>query len=317
MFESSTKKKSTKKSVEALVAVWLVSLLFEGSLVKLLQTETAHKALRMKLPEHGGDTAALDGLVAARAEAAPEAVVMGLAVREALVLIELAAPEWLPTLLAHKALRMPLLIQGGDVIVFDGQVASSTLGGKLTKVTIFAECPIVPLVKAVIPELGAARLALEALRVPGGVQRADALVQDGAPAPRAPGTEEGVVALLTKWFAVSLEKVLSPKLHVTLAAGEAAGMPGAAQRGDHLAHDGLLACGADPLLLGLDPLLGHVLLQVTQHRVQAGQAADNWLINISPIHFEVVQGSHQVVQFCCGGGGSPRSGVVRHFPREG
>ena len=68
----------------------------------------AHKALRMKLPEHGGDTAALDGLVAARTEAAPEAVVMGLAVREALVLIELAAPEWLPTLLAHKALRMPL-----------------------------------------------------------------------------------------------------------------------------------------------------------------------------------------------------------------
>ena len=109
-----------------------------------------------------------------------------------------------------------------------------------------------------------------------------------------------MVALLTKWFAVSLEKVLSPQLHVTLAAGEAAGMPGAAQRGDHLkyqpirgqspghviclhqseasthlAHDGLLAGGADPLLLGLDPLLGHVLLQVTQHRVQAGQAADN------------------------------------------
>ena len=46
-----------------------------------------------------------------------------------------------------------LLIQGGDVIVFDGHVASGTLGGELTKVAIFAECPIVPLMKAVIPEL--------------------------------------------------------------------------------------------------------------------------------------------------------------------
>lgn len=285
----------------ALVAVWLVSLLFEGSLIQLLQTEAAHKTLRVKFPEHGGDTAALDGLVAASAEAAPQAVVMSLTVGEALVLIELAAPEWLPALLAHKAVRMPLLIQGGDVIVFDGHVASSTLGGELTKVAVFAECPIVPLMKAVIPELSAARPAPEALRVPGCVQRADALVQDGSPAPRAPGTEEGVVALLTKWFAVSLEKMLSPQLHVTLAAGEAAGMPGAAQRGDHLAHDGLLAGGADPLLLGLDALLGHVLLQVAQHRVQAWHAADNWLINISTIHFEVVQGSHQVVQFCCGG----------------
>ena len=42
-----------------------------------------------------------------------------------------------------------------------------------------------------------------------------------------PGTEEGVVALLTKRFAISLKKVLSAQLHVTLATGEAAGVPGA------------------------------------------------------------------------------------------
>ena len=42
-----------------------------------------------------------------------------------------------------------------------------------------------------------------------------------------------------------------------------------------LTHYRLLAGGAHPLLLGLDSLLGHVLLQVTQHRVQAGQTADN------------------------------------------
>ena len=64
--------------------------------------------LRVELAEHGGDAAAGDGLVAARTEAAPEAVVMSLTVGEALVLIKLAAPEWLPALLAHKAVRMPL-----------------------------------------------------------------------------------------------------------------------------------------------------------------------------------------------------------------
>ena len=51
-----------------------------------------------------------------------------------------------------------------------------------------------------------------------------------------PGTKEGMVALLTKWFSVSLEKVLSAELHVTLAAGEAARVPGAAQGGDHLQY---------------------------------------------------------------------------------
>ena len=51
-----------------------------------------------------------------------------------------------------------------------------------------------------------------------------------------PGTEEGVVALLTKRFAISLKKVLSAQLHVTLATGEAAGVPGAAQGGDHLQY---------------------------------------------------------------------------------
>ena len=51
-----------------------------------------------------------------------------------------------------------------------------------------------------------------------------------------PGTEEGVVALLAKRFAVSLKKVLSSQLHVTLAAGKASGVPGASQGGDHLQY---------------------------------------------------------------------------------
>ena len=85
LFENSTKQrfsKLTKKSVKALVAVRLVSLLLKCSLVQLLQTETdkkvmvlyeimrikshelrvsppAHEALRVELPEHGGDAPTL------------------------------------------------------------------------------------------------------------------------------------------------------------------------------------------------------------------------------------------------------------------
>ena len=62
----------------------------------------------MELPEHGGDAATLDGLVAPGTQAAAQAVVVGLAVREALVLKKLSVPERLPTLPAHKTLWVPL-----------------------------------------------------------------------------------------------------------------------------------------------------------------------------------------------------------------
>ena len=46
-----------------------------------------------------------------------------------------------------------LLIEGGDVIILDGQIAARTLWGKLSKVTILAEGSIVSLVKTVITKL--------------------------------------------------------------------------------------------------------------------------------------------------------------------
>lgn len=68
----------------------------------------ADKALGVELPEHGGDTPALDGLVAPGAQTAAQAMVVCLAVREALMLKKLSVPERLPTLLAHKTFWMPL-----------------------------------------------------------------------------------------------------------------------------------------------------------------------------------------------------------------
>ena len=50
----------------------------------------------------------LDGLVTASTEAAPEAVVVSLAVGKALMFIKLPPSKWLPTLLADEAVRMPL-----------------------------------------------------------------------------------------------------------------------------------------------------------------------------------------------------------------
>ena len=47
------------------MAVGLVVLLLEGALVELLQAEGADKVLRVELLEHGRDTAACDGLLAA------------------------------------------------------------------------------------------------------------------------------------------------------------------------------------------------------------------------------------------------------------
>ena len=61
----------------------------------LLEAEGAEEVLRVELAEHGGDAAAGDGLVAAGAERAAHRVVVRLAVRQPVVLEEVAAHEGL------------------------------------------------------------------------------------------------------------------------------------------------------------------------------------------------------------------------------
>lgn len=58
----------TEEFNEAAVAVGLVILLLEGALVKLLEAESTHKVLWVKLLAHGCDAAASDGFLAARAQ---------------------------------------------------------------------------------------------------------------------------------------------------------------------------------------------------------------------------------------------------------
>lgn len=81
------------------MAVRLVVLLLERALVQLLQTERAHEMFGMEFAEHCGDAPARYRFVAARAQRAPLQVVVGLAIRLALVVEERAADERLSAVL--------------------------------------------------------------------------------------------------------------------------------------------------------------------------------------------------------------------------
>lgn len=55
----------SEKLIEASMAVGLVFLILEGSLVELLKAESTHKMLRVELFAHSCYAAASDGLLAA------------------------------------------------------------------------------------------------------------------------------------------------------------------------------------------------------------------------------------------------------------
>jgi len=92
------------------MAVWLVSLLLERSLVELLQTEAANETFRVEFPEHGRDAATRDWLATHCTQRASGGVVAGLAVRETFMLEERSVSEWFLAFFAYKTVRMPLFI---------------------------------------------------------------------------------------------------------------------------------------------------------------------------------------------------------------
>lgn len=90
---------------EAALAVGFVILLFEGALVELLQAKGAHEMLGVELLGHGGDAAARDGLLAARAQRAAPFMVVDLTVRLPVVLEEAAIYEGREALLQKRRER--------------------------------------------------------------------------------------------------------------------------------------------------------------------------------------------------------------------
>lgn len=97
----------TEEFNKAALAVGLVVLLLEGAFVELLEAESAHEMLWVKLLAHGCDAAAGDGLLAAGAQRAAPLVVVRLTVRLAIVVKEAAVYEWGEALPADKAFRVP------------------------------------------------------------------------------------------------------------------------------------------------------------------------------------------------------------------
>ena len=91
--------------------------------------------------------------MAASTEAASEGVVVVLTVGEPLVFVEASPVKWLLALLADKAVRAPLHVQGRDVVVHDGLGAAAALGGKLAIVTLLAVRSILTLMETIISQL--------------------------------------------------------------------------------------------------------------------------------------------------------------------
>ena len=122
----------------------------------------------------------------AGAKTATKRMVVLFAVRESFVLKKVPVVEGHLTLLAHKAVGVPLQVERGDVVLGDRGVAAAALGGELLKVAGLAEGGVVLLVEPVVAELVAALGAEEVLRVEGLVEGRDALVQDRTLAVTAP-----------------------------------------------------------------------------------------------------------------------------------
>lgn len=80
------------------------------------------------------------------------------------------------TYLADEAVRMPLCVQGGDVVLHDRLVAAAALRREHVEVIGPTVRFPVPLVESFFPELLAALSAEEVLRVPGLLQRRHAFL---------------------------------------------------------------------------------------------------------------------------------------------
>lgn len=258
----------TEEFDEAAVAVRLVVLLFERALVELLEAEGAHEVLRVELLAHGRDAAARDGLLAAGAQRAAALVVVGLAVRLALVVEEAAVYEGSEALPADEALGVPQRIEGRDVVLEDGPGAAATFGGKHVKVVLSAERLSILLVETFWSKKGSALGTEEVLRVPSLVQSRHNFIQYGPITVVASGREEAVVVFLAVRLPLALKEVLGAYLLLTVGAHKVLRVPRSAHGSHHLSNYRLLAGATDALSHRLDSEPVEVGLQASQHVVQ-------------------------------------------------
>lgn len=178
-----------------------------------------------------------------------------------LVVIEAATIEWLPAVTADKAIGMPLSIQSRDVVLCDWPVATTTFGREQLEVVIAAVGFAILLMEAPLAELRPAVGTEKVLRVPCLVQGSHAFIQNGTIAVGTSWGEDVVVVCLTVRLIVPLEEILGAQLLVAVSTHKVLRVPCAAKGGDHLAHNGLGACGAVSLGRRGDSLFSEVRLQ--------------------------------------------------------
>lgn len=76
-----------------------------------------------------------------------------------------------------KTLRVPVLIQGRNIVIYDGIMATTTLGSKHGKVVIRAIGLPILLMKAAVHKIFATLMTEEMFRMPGLFQGSDATLR--------------------------------------------------------------------------------------------------------------------------------------------
>ena len=94
------------------MAIRLLSLLFEGALVQLLQAEGTDEMLWVKLFPHGGDASSGDRFLAAGAQRPSPRVIMNLAIGLTVVFEVASTGEGHETFSATEAFIVPLALEG-------------------------------------------------------------------------------------------------------------------------------------------------------------------------------------------------------------
>ena len=107
------------------LAVWLATVLVEGSSAEGLLAVLAYEVLWVPLLSQSVDALALDGLVAARTPSAERVVEAVLAEGTSLLLEEGATREWTQALAADEVVRVPLTVESRDALASDRLVAVS------------------------------------------------------------------------------------------------------------------------------------------------------------------------------------------------
>lgn len=295
----------TEELEEAVLAVGLVVLLFEGSFVELLEAEGTDKVFWVEFLAHSSDAASCDGLLAAGAERAAALVVMHLAVGLPVVLEEAAVDKRGETFPTDKALRVPQGVQGRDVVFQDSPGTASTLGSKHIKVVLAAIGFAILLVKSFRSKESSTLSTEEMFRVPCPVQSRHHFIKDGPVAVVAARREEVVIVLLAVGLPVPLKEVPRADLLLAVGADEVLRVPGFPHGCNYLPSNRLLAGSTDTFGNCSYTQFIQVRLKTSQHGIQltARLGGGGWrraAPSFSLCHeLEVRERCHQLIQLSC------------------